>query len=178
MRMIYARFGLPYDIGQMDFQKGSFAQSKAALTMAYQTFQAWQIWLRDSLMQRLWNWTIARGINDGFLPPAPMDARGFSTWYKVDWSFPGREWIDPQDAVQAEMAEYRLGKTSLASIVKKTGRDYEDVLLEKAGEMLYAKRLEEAYKLPPGSLINAFTNAQAPIENNGRPPNRDNANEP
>lgn len=175
---ICSRFGLPYDVVSMNFHKGSFAQSKAALVMAYKTIEAWQIWLRDALMQRLWNWTIARAIRDGLLPPAPVDERGFSTWYLVDWIFPGREWIDPKDAIDAEMAEFRMGKTTLSAITAKTGRDWEAQLEQKAKELQAATELEKRYKLAPGTLINAFTNAQAPIENNGRPPNKDNANEP
>ena len=161
---ITALFGLPWDFVTMNFHKGSFAQSKAALSLAYKTIQAWQIWLRDGLCQRVWNWVIARAIKFGDLPPAPVDSRGFSTWYKVDWTFPDREWIDPKDAIDAEMAEFRMGKTTLSRITGKTGAAWEDTLRQKAKELQVAKQIETEFGLQPGDLVNAYTNAQAPIQ--------------
>lgn len=170
LREFGARFGIPYEMLMLDFQKGSFAQSKAALLSFYRTIESDQCALRDMICQRVWNWIIARAIKRGDLAPAPIDERtGFSTWYKVVWQFPGHEWIQPGEVIAAERDEYRLGKKSLASITNTTGKDWEDVLDDKAREINRAQEIVVANKLDRfgltwRDLIDASTNSQRPME--------------
>lgn len=170
LREFGARFGMPYEMLMLDFQKGSFAQSKAALLSFYRTIESDQCALRDIICQRVWNWIIAKAIKRGDIGPAPIDERtGFSTWYKVVWQFPGHEWIQPGEVIAAERDEYRLGKKSLASITNTTGKDWEDVLADKANEINRAQQIVEEYGLDKKGLnfrdlIDASTNSQRPLD--------------
>jgi lambda family phage portal protein len=154
LRIIGAALGLPYEFLLLDFSKGSYSSSRAALLQTYRTFTSWQEWM-DRAMQRTWNWRIAKAIKAKELPPAPLDSRGISEWYRVQWSHPEWEWVDPQNQQQSDLMAFQLGAKSHSEITRKRGRDTEDVLREKARDMQTAARLEAEYNLPPGSLINA-----------------------
>ena len=160
-RSLGAALGLPYEFLFLDFQQGSFAQSRAALMMTYRTIAIWQTWLRDSFMQRDWNWAIAKAIKAGDLPPAPVDSRGVSEWYKVQWSFPRYDWIDPQAQISADLEAYKLGVESLQSIVARTsGKDAEDVLRDKGRLIRRAKEIAAEEGCDWRDLIDIATNAQ------------------
>ncbi len=154
LRIIGSALGLPYEFLLLDFSKGSYSSSRAALLQTYRTFTSWQEWI-DRAMQRTWNWRIAKAIKAGELPLAPLDARGISQWYRVQWSHPEWEWVDPQNQQQSDLMAFQLGAKSHSEITRKRGRDTEDVLREKAKDMQTAARLESEYGLAPGSLINA-----------------------
>jgi lambda family phage portal protein len=154
LRIIGAALGLPYEFLLLDFSKGSYSSSRAALLQTYRTFTSWQEWI-DRAMQRTWNWRIAKAIKAGELPQAPLDARGISQWYRVQWSHPEWEWVDPQNQQQSDLMAFQLGSKSHSEITRKRGRDTEEVLRDKAKDMQTAARLESEYGLAPGSLINA-----------------------
>jgi capsid protein len=117
----------------------------------------------------LWNWRIQRAIQRKEIGPAPL-VNGTSQYYRVEWSFPEYEWVDPQAQVQSELIAYQLCKTSLSRIVKKTGADVEDVLREKAEELAKAQIIADEVGVKYGveidgaSLINAQIPGQQTME--------------
>lgn len=168
LRIIGAALGLPYEFLLLDFSKGSYSSSRAALLQTYRTFTSWQEWI-DRANQRIWNWRIAKAIKAGELPPAPVDERGISQWYRVQWSHPEWEWVDPQNQQQSDLMAFQLGAKSHSEITRKRGRDTEDVLREKAKDMQTAARLESEYNLAPGSLINAQIPGQIQPQQQAQP---------
>lgn len=134
-RIIGAAFGLPYEFVLLDFSMGSFSSSRAALLQTYRTFNNWQAWLINGFLQPVWNWRIAKAIKEGHLPPAPVDARGVSEWYRVQWQTPEFGWVDPQNEAQAHILEINAGAGTLTSWCRKKGKDAEDVLAEKARDI-------------------------------------------
>jgi capsid protein len=132
---------IPYQFLIMDFGDGSLGSNRVALMQTYRTFENWQAWLVDRFLQRLWNWRIAKAIKSGELPPAPVDKRGFSEWYRVTWVPPEYSWIDPQKEAAANLAEFKLGISSISSFARKRGKDGEDVMREKLEDMASAARL-------------------------------------
>lgn len=139
LRQIGAALGLPYEFILLDFSKGSYSSSRAALLQTYRTFTDWQEWLTQAFLQRVWNWRIAKAIKEGKLSPAPLDDKGVSEWYKVEWSFPEFGWVDPQNEAQANLLEWQLGTNTVTQMNRKKGRDVEDVFDEKAKEIAYAE---------------------------------------
>ena len=154
LRMIGAALGLPYEFFMLDFSKGNFASSRAALLQTYRTFAGWQEWVAVG-QQRLWNWRIAKAIKAGDLPPAPMDPeRGVSQWYRVQWQFPEWDWVDPQSQQQSDLMAWQMGSKTLTEITRKRGRDSEDVLTEKASDIAAAARIaSEANASLPGLAL-------------------------
>ena len=168
LRIIGASLSIPYEFLILDFKQGSFSASKAAMAQTYKTFLNWWTWTCERFCHRLWVWRIAAAIKDRDLPPAPVDGRGVSEWWKVEWSQPDYTWIDPEGGVDAATKSFNLGVGSISSFARKQGRDGEDVLREKAGDIATAARLAQELNaampghdftwrdlissLPPGTL--------------------------
>ena len=153
LRMVGAALGLPYEFVLLDFSEGSFSSSRAALLQAYKVFDSWQQWLINSFLQPVWNWRIAKAIKAGELPPAPVDKRGVSEWYRVQWQTPEREWVDPQSDVQANTIEIASGVSSITQWARKKGRDAEDVLAEKGKDIANAVRIAAEINAEHGTSI-------------------------
>jgi len=161
---IGAAVGIPYQMLLLDFIGSNFAVSRFALMITYQRLEALQnLIIRKS--QRVWNWRIAKAIKDGDLPPAPLDARGFSEWYKVEWSRPRHEWIDPQAQIAAEREAVQLGVETWGSIIKKRGRDAEEAFREKAAELALLKQIGAEFGVEPRDIADTASNPQRVIDN-------------
>ena len=144
LQWIGACLGLPYEFVMMVFEGTSFSGSKALMMQAGRTVENWQFWLVDNFLQPLRTWRIAKAIKEGRLPPAPVDERGVSEWYKCQWQPPPMDWIDPQGQLQTDMQEYIIGATDLATIGRRRGKSWELVAVNKAREL---RRLDEIAKL-------------------------------
>lgn len=140
LRIIASALSIPYEFLVLDFKQGSFSASRAALMTTYRTFSMWQQWIIDRFLQRVWNWRIAKAIGDGDLPPAPVDKRGFSEWYKVKWMTPRYDWIDPKAETVADEKRVRMGSRSVTDVAHSGGKDIEDILDEKEREYINAGR--------------------------------------
>ena len=138
LRVIASALSIPYEFLLLDFKGGSFSASRAALMTTYRTFSMWQQWLIDRFLQRAWNWRIAKAIKAKDLPPAPVDTRGTSQWWRVTWMTPRYDWIDPKAEGTANESRVRLGSTSVGRISHESGSDIEDVMRDKSGEFVSA----------------------------------------
>jgi lambda family phage portal protein len=150
-----AALDFPYEFLTLDFSKADYSRFKGILLWVNKTCRPWRCWLNESMNQRLWNWRIAKAIKSGALPPAPTDDRMVSEWYKVEWQAPEEPWVDRQEANQADMMEWQMGLGTVSDMVKRRGRDLEDVLREKAANIRLSYDIEKEFKLPEGTLIKA-----------------------
>ena len=104
-------------------------------------------------MQRVYNWKIAKAIKAGELPPARV-VNGQSEWYKCKWIFPEFGWIDPTSEADVAVKEWNMGVTSLSSVCGKKGRDSEDVLREKGGDIQLAAKIAKEVSASTGVQVN------------------------
>jgi capsid protein len=135
LKLIGAAVSIPYQFLTLDFSVGGAGNNRAALLATYRTFETWQSWLKDKMLQRLWNWRIAKAIKNKEIAPAPIDARGYSEWYKVDWTPPSYDWIDPQKEEAANLSDFKMGTLSLSDITRRRGKDGRDALLSKGKDI-------------------------------------------
>ena len=63
-------------------------------------------------------------------------------------------WIDPQKEAAANLAEFKLGTSSITSFARKRGRDGEDVLAEKARDIASAMRIAAEISKETGQPMN------------------------
>ena len=139
LQAISAAMGLPYEFLMLIFTEGSFSSNRAALVHARQTFLSMHRWVIDTFMNRLYNWRIAKAIKDGDLPPAPVDDRGVSQWFRKDWSLPYFGWVDPDKEASGNIRNVSAGFMSIKSVIKERGGDRDDVFAEKAQDIIAAK---------------------------------------
>lgn len=138
--MIAAAMCVPYDFLLLDFKGGNFSASRAALMTTYRTFEMWQEWLVSTMLQRVWNWRIAKAIQSGDLPPAPVDKYGRSEWWRVLWMTPRYDWIDPKSESASNKIDVEMGVESVGSIAHRKQADIEDVMRAKRADYMAAAR--------------------------------------
>lgn len=141
LRYIGAALSIPSEFLLLDFKQSSFSSNKAALAQTYKTFLNWHTWTVESMMQRVWNWRIAKAIKDGDLAPAPLDDRGISQWYRVEWSQPDYTWIDPEGGIDSHVKGWNAGVSSISAFARKQGGDGEDSLRAKAHDIAVAQQI-------------------------------------
>jgi len=140
LRIIGSALCLPYEFLLLDFKGGSFSASRAALMTTYRTFAMWQEWLVESMLQRVWNWRIAKAIKEGDLPPAPIDRNGRSEWWHVTWMTPRYDWLDPKAESASNKTDVEMGVESVGRIAHRKQSDVEDVMRDKRADFLAAAR--------------------------------------
>jgi lambda family phage portal protein len=153
LRAIGGALGIPYEFLILDFSQGSFASQRVGLLQTHRRFHALQLWLTNRFLQRVWNWRIAKAIKAGELPQAPIDARGVSEWYKVDWIYPEFGWSDPHREAQSQLMEYRMGTNTLTMMAKSKGRDPEEILREKGKDIASADRVAKEINAANGTAL-------------------------
>lgn len=140
LKIIGSALCLPFEFLLLDFSGGSFSASRAALMTTYRTFSMWQSWLITNMLQRIWNWRIAKAIKAGELPPAPEDRHGWSEWWWVRWMTPRYDWIDPRQEAVSDRTNVEMGVESVGSIAHRRAGDIGDVMRAKRGDYLAAAR--------------------------------------
>ena len=131
-RLIAMAAGIPYEVFMLNLAKVSFSGGRMILMLAYQTWDIWGQWLAMDELQPWWNWRVGMAIRDGDLSPAPVDARGISEWYKVEWFPPPRSWADPKGEAAANRSELEVGTTSVSMIARGKGTTAKQIFREKA----------------------------------------------
>lgn len=116
----------------------SYIASRGALVSTEATIQRLQREVEVKLLQRRWNWRVAKAIKDGDLPPAPRDERGMSEWHKVYWHAPPMVSLDRGKEADADAAEWTSGKTCLDDAQRRIGSNF---------ERTHRKRLKEAIRI-------------------------------
>jgi len=94
-QLIAAGLGMPLPMLLHEHTNGSYTAQRAARMDFMQLVNEEWRWSVSCFSQRVWNYAIATAIRDGRLDSAPVDARGFSEFHKVDWSEPYMHEIDP-----------------------------------------------------------------------------------
>jgi len=184
-KMIAMALGIPWQVLMLEMDKASFSGARAILIMAYNTYAIWRHWLVNELLQPWWNWRIAMAMREGVLGQAPVDERGLSEWYKVDWMAPALEWVDPRGEATANEKNVAMGTTSVSRICRTKGTTVEIVRNERKQEIVDAvEAAAEINKKHPEAKVdwrdfttaNTKTSSPAPAKPSGT--NGGNGSEP
>jgi capsid protein len=151
--LVASALNLPYEFCVLDFSPADFSRMKGILTVVNRVRRAKIDWLNRRFNQRLWNWRIAKAMKWGELAPAPVDARGISEWFKVDWQGDEEITVDRKDGNEADRTEWQLGLGPLSNAARRRGGDIENLLREKGRIKALARDIEKELDLPEGSLI-------------------------
>jgi len=133
--------GLPYEFMMLIFTQGSFSAIRASMIHAHHAVLDWNSWNNKIFNRRVWNWRVAKAIRAGELPPAPLDDKGISEWWKVEWSLPFWQELDTDKQTKGDLAGWKMGKESMKSIIGRGGSDRTDVFTEKAEDILDAEKI-------------------------------------
>ena len=162
--------GIPYEF-MILMVTGNFSGSRLGMIWTHHTILEWVNWENRVFNRRLWNWRIAKAIKDGTLPPAPA-VNGQSEWWKVEWSLPFWQEIDTDKQAKGDLTEWKMGKKSLKTIIGATGRDRNDVLSEKADDIVVAEQIAEE-KLGDKRRYKEILDSSQPGDTTGNVPEKE-----
>lgn len=143
-RILGGALGIPWEFIMMVFTDGSFSAQRSALLHMLHKIIGWHTELNAAFNQRVWNWRIAKAMKAGELDLAPVNERGISQWYRVEWSLPSMGWVDPEASAGANSKAWAMGSKSLKRISAQEGTDRNDNLREKAGDIEAAQKQADA----------------------------------
>jgi lambda family phage portal protein len=148
IRGIAAGLGVSYVSLANDLEGVNFSSIRAGLLNER---DAWRRLQADAISHicvrvfRAWlHWSLTTGA-------LQLPDRNRQRWSAHRWQPRGWPWVDPEKDIGAQLREVDAGVNSLTRICAETGRDYEEVLLERAMEMQLAKELGVPITLNPSA---------------------------
>ncbi|HXC37874.1 MAG TPA: phage portal protein [Burkholderiales bacterium] len=144
LRWISVGLHLPYELLMKDFSKTNYSSARAALLEAWRFFNRRRKWLSEYWMQPAYELWLEEEINAG-----EIEDPGFYTQRaavcRATWVGDGRGWVDPLKEVEAAALRVAQGFSTLEAECAEQGRDWRDVVEQKARELKYIKDLEAQY---------------------------------
>ena len=148
LRAIGASIGLPLELVTNDFSKTNYSSARAALLESRRMFKRHQQYLCSRLCQPVYELLIEEAWLRGEIPFVDFDRSRFELT-KTRWIPPGWAWVDPLKEVQASAAAIDLGVSTLAEEAASQGRDWEDLLEQRAIEKRKTQEIEEEIGIQP-----------------------------
>lgn len=138
-RRASAGTGVSYDVVTRDI-KGNFSAARQNMLEDRKTFEPLQEFLIKHFCQPVWEEFITSCVMAGLIP-VPDFFSDPERYFDVAWITPGWTWIDPKKEVDASVIELKAGITTLAEVCGTQGKDWQEVLEQRALEQAYAKEL-------------------------------------
>lgn len=151
LREIAAGSDVSYESLSRDYSQSNYSSSRLALLDDRDLWKIFQLWFIRSFRTQVHREFLQQAILSRALTTIPIgqyavDPRRFE---KVRYKPRGWSWIDPAKEEAAFRGGVKDGFTTLTDVIAKTadGRDIEDVLEERAQELVLKKKIEEKYKV-------------------------------
>lgn len=134
LRLIGVSLGMPYELLLKDFSKTNYSSARAALLEGRRHFLNWRNWFSKKFCQPIWDLVLEEAFLRGkFDAPDFYDRK--NEYCRCAWIGGAWGWVDPVKEVQASKLAMDYGLSTLAEEVAGQGRDWEEVLEQKAKEM-------------------------------------------
>jgi len=156
IRALAAGVGLPYELVAKDFSQTNFSSARAAIIEARRMFKQRQTFHQDRWLQEVWERVIEEAyLKGGFFDQAPSNfVSRVKLWTRASWIPQGWEWIDPLKDAQASSMAINAGLSTLADETAKQGKDWQEVLEQRAREVELAETLGVPLAGPKGVSAN------------------------
>ena len=171
-RLLGLAFGLPLEFMFLDWTQTNYSQSRAIIEQASIAIMRWQNLLEELFHRPMYEWIIARAIEDGEL--AANDE-----WDQHEWIKPSQPWIDQMKEAEAHGLMLDRGLATHTAVCKGKNLDREEVVLKLVQEtedaIKRSKEIEAKYpgvKVPWQRLAGLLDEpaAPAPFGKDGKPP--------
>lgn len=134
LRTIGGALGIPYELLAKDFSKTNYSSARASLLEGRKMFTRWREWFAAKFCQPIFELVMEeawlRGVVD--MPDfyANRDELCRCAWLGGGWG-----WVDPVKEIQASSMAVGANLSTLAEEAASQGRDWEDILEQRAVEM-------------------------------------------
>lgn len=142
LRALATGLNLPYEIVAKDFSKTNYSSARAALLQAYRYFRCRQQFLATYLCQPVYEMLLEEAYLRGELD-VPDFYQNQYAYTKARWIPQGWQWVDPLKEAESSVMSVEKGLSTLADECASQGKDWEEVLDQRARELVKIKELEE-----------------------------------
>ncbi|MFA5056837.1 MAG: phage portal protein [Opitutaceae bacterium] len=140
LRLVGTSIGLPYELLVKDFSKTNYSSARAALLEGRRVFTNWRSWFARRFCQPVWDLVLEEAFLRG-----EFDAKDFyrhrHEYTRAGWIGGGWGWVDPVKEVESSLKASDGGLSTLAEECAGQGRDWEEVLQQRAREQKKIKEL-------------------------------------
>ena len=157
LRDVSVGLGLPFEF-VWDSTKIGGATQRFVLAKAQRRFEQRQHYITQQLLDRVWGWVIAKGIQRGDLPKS-------KDWWRVRWQTPAKITVDVGREATANRDDLRMGMRTLAEDAGERGMDWQELREQNEREtrdlFSRAKRIAAAEDVPFEQVL-YFLQSRAP----------------
>ncbi len=126
-------FELPKNFVLRDFDGGSYVSLKLAFNTAWRTVATARQWLKSHVLDVFYEMILEEAVGRGFIE-APNFYQFRRAWSRCNWIYDGAGWLDPVREAQAAQLRMAIGISTLQDECGEQGRDWEEVLEQRAAE--------------------------------------------
>ena len=142
LRIIGVSLGMPYELLLKDFSKTNYSSARASLLEGRRHFSNWRAWFGRKFCQPVWELILEEAMLRGLFSVRRQDFYANRAEYcRAAWIGGGWGWVDPIKEVESSKLAIDWGLSTYAEEAASQGRDWEEVLLQKAREVAKIKEL-------------------------------------
>lgn len=141
LRLIGNSLGLPYELFFKDFSKTNYSSARAALLEGRRMFMQWRVWFAERFTQPIWELVLEEAYLKGLFD-VPDFYENKAEYCRCTWVGGAWGWVDPVKEVEASKLAIDYGLSTMAEEAAGQGRDWEEVLEQRAREQEKAKELK------------------------------------
>jgi lambda family phage portal protein len=139
-RMAGTGQGLSYEAVSRDMSQVNYSSARQGLLEDQRTYAMWQQFLIEHFCREIYTEFVISAVLAGQIN-IPDFWQNKKKYLKHAWIPPGWTWIDPMKEVMANKNALQTGQDTLANLCAQSGKDWRDVLKQRAAEMKLAKEL-------------------------------------
>lgn len=170
IRLIAASLGVTYEELSMDYSQTNYSSARAAMVHAWAETLSLSAILEAQIVRPFYVAFLEEAFDRGYLT-APAGAPDFydaiDAYAEAKWIGPGRGYIDPTKEIDAAAARIEAGISTLEDECADQGKDWEEVLEQRARELAREAELGLSRTSPASSPDE--TEAEAERARDARP---------
>lgn len=152
-RMSAAGVGLSLEATARDVSQVNYSSARQNLLEDQKTYEDWQLWLKEHFLDEVYSEFIISAYLANQFPEIPDFWENKEYYLKHKFIPQGMSWIDPVKEATANKIALDSGQTTLQDICARAGKDWKEVLEQRAVEIETMNKL--GIKPAEGSKSNA-----------------------
>ncbi len=167
LRGVASGLDVSYNYFASDLEGVNFSSLRSGVSDERDAWKMLQSWIIEKFHTRVFEAWLEMALLSGVLVRTyggPLPANRFDKFNAPKWSPRGWDWVDPFKDIQASDLEYQLGSTTLTEICSKKGRDIENVMEERAGEINLINEIGKKHNVDIWKYLKQPGKAAVPME--------------
>lgn len=140
LRLIGAGLGLSYEAFSRSMVQVNFSSARQSMLEDRKTFQQHQNYLIEHFCREVYTEFVISCLTAKLID-IPDFWQDKDRYLAHQWVTSGWTWIDPEKEVKAIKEELKSGMTTLANVASSHGKDWKEILIQRAREQKFAEEL-------------------------------------